>query len=84
MVLESTLIESCLDRADPLVMRTEVPFTDQPPGLAGWRAESWADPATALELRAALSTRFVRHSFLASLAFTATVIVLVIVLPAYV
>jgi len=65
-------------------MRTEVPITEQPPGLAGWRAESWADPATALELRAALATRFVRHSFLASLAFTATVIVLVIVLPAYV
>jgi hypothetical protein len=62
-------------------MRTEVPITEQPHGLAGWKAESWADSGAALELRAAL---FVRHSFLASLAFTATVIVLVIVLPAYV
>ena len=61
-----------------MAMRTEAPITEQPHGLAGWTTAPWA------ERGAALPARIVRHSFLASLAFTATVIVLVIVLPAYV
>ncbi|MEP6876222.1 MAG: hypothetical protein ABI887_17850 [Burkholderiales bacterium] len=64
-------------------MRTEIPSTEPPHGLVGWHAESWVDTDAASELRAA-STSFARHSFLASLAFTAAVVVVVVLLPAYV